>query len=129
MWDGNESQNEGATLACHVGDKVLPDCFEVNLYDESSLGDVDSIQGVVRTAIATFSPACVSVAPRAYAERQVFDDKPGVGWMLYLPKVLTVQQVPEARADSSARGRQKTNRHHHRERHRCRVLGGQPRTR
>ncbi len=98
LWDGNESQNEGATLACHVGDKFLPDSFEVNLYDESSLGDVDSIQRVVRTAIATFSPAYVSVAPRAYAERQVFDDKPGVGWMLYLPKVLTVQQVPEARA-------------------------------
>lgn len=98
LWDGNESQNEGATLACHVGDKFLPDSFEVNLYDESSLGDVDSIQRVVRTAIATFRPAYVSVAPRAYAERQVFDDKPGVGWMLYLPKVLTVQQVPEARA-------------------------------
>ncbi|MDE1007606.1 MAG: immunity 52 family protein [Paraburkholderia fungorum] len=98
LWDGNESQNEGATLACHVGDKFLPDSFEVNLYDESSLGDVDSVQRVVRTAIAIFSPAYVSVAPRAYAERQVFDDKPGVGWMLYLPKVLTVQQVPEARA-------------------------------
>ncbi|QBL81418.1 immunity 52 family protein [Burkholderia pseudomallei] len=27
-----------------------------------------------------------------------FDDKPGVGWMLYLPKVITQQQVPEARA-------------------------------
>ncbi|QBL87300.1 hypothetical protein EYA88_23285 [Burkholderia pseudomallei] len=31
-------------------------------------------------------------------EKQVFDDKPGVGWMLYLPKVITQQQVPEARA-------------------------------
>jgi hypothetical protein len=28
----------------------------------------------------------------------VFADRPGVGWMLYLPKKLTVQQVPEARA-------------------------------
>lgn len=28
----------------------------------------------------------------------VFKDRPGVGWMLYLPQVLTVQQVPEARA-------------------------------
>ncbi|MEG1324979.1 MAG: Imm52 family immunity protein, partial [Janthinobacterium sp.] len=25
-------------------------------------------------------------------------DRPGVGWMLYLPRVLTTQQVPEARA-------------------------------
>ena len=28
----------------------------------------------------------------------MFKDGPGVGWMLYLPRVLTVQQVPEARA-------------------------------
>ncbi|WP_369054878.1 immunity 52 family protein, partial [Burkholderia gladioli] len=31
-----------------------------------------------------------------YADKQVFDDKPGVGWMLYLPKPITSQQVPEA---------------------------------
>nr|BAO18957.1 hypothetical protein [Burkholderia sp. M701] len=28
----------------------------------------------------------------------MFNDKPGIGWMLYLPKVISVQQVPEARA-------------------------------
>ncbi len=27
----------------------------------------------------------------------MFDDKPGVGWMLYLPTLLTAQQVPETR--------------------------------
>ncbi|MBR8184604.1 immunity 52 family protein [Burkholderia ambifaria] len=34
---------------------------------------------------------------QAYQTYQVFDDKPGVGWMLYLPKLITAQQVPEAR--------------------------------
>ena len=28
----------------------------------------------------------------------VFPGRPGAGWMLYLPKVLTVSQVPEAEA-------------------------------
>lgn len=30
--------------------------------------------------------------------QQVFPDRPGVGWMLYLPQVLTLQEVPEAGA-------------------------------
>ena len=30
--------------------------------------------------------------------KAVFQDKPGVSWMLYLPRVLTADQVPEARA-------------------------------
>ena len=38
------------------------------------------------------------MSPEEYFEKRVFDDKPGVGWMLYLPKVITTQQVPEAHA-------------------------------
>jgi hypothetical protein len=40
----------------------------------------------------------IEVWPLEYFEKRVFDDKPGVGWMLYLPKVITAQQVPEAGA-------------------------------
>ncbi|WP_186198836.1 Imm52 family immunity protein [Burkholderia gladioli] len=97
LWDGNQSQSEGATLACHMGDKFLPDTFEVNLYDAAALGGWESMATVVTAAVRAFGPAYVSVAPRRYVERQVFDDKPGVGWMLYLPEVITTQQVPEAR--------------------------------
>lgn len=98
LWDGDEDQNEGATLACHVGDKFLPDSFEVNLYNDAALGKLESIETVVFAAIKVFNPAYVAVGPRSYIEKQVFDDKPGVGWMLYLPRVITAQQVPEARA-------------------------------
>ncbi|KVE68438.1 hypothetical protein WI96_06115 [Burkholderia vietnamiensis] len=38
------------------------------------------------------------VAPYAYSDEKVFPDRPGVGWMLYLPHTLTPTQVPEARA-------------------------------
>ncbi|MFM0596548.1 MULTISPECIES: immunity 52 family protein [Paraburkholderia] len=98
LWDGDEDHNEGATLACLVGDKYLPDSFEVSLYNDAVFSDLKSMELVVLAAIEAFSPAYVAVAPRAYAEKQVFDDKPGVGWMLYLPTVITTQQVPEARA-------------------------------
>ncbi|MCQ0031438.1 Imm52 family immunity protein [Burkholderia glumae] len=98
LWDGNQTQSEGATLACHMGDKFLPDSFEISLYDAAALGEWESVATVVAAAVHSFAPAYVSVAPRRYAERQVFDDKPGVGWMLYLPTTVTTQQVPEARA-------------------------------
>nr|WP_235211778.1 immunity 52 family protein [Janthinobacterium sp. RA13] len=43
-------------------------------------------------------PVLITVARNDYFEKQVFKDRPGVGWMLYLPRILTLQQVPEARA-------------------------------
>lgn len=43
-------------------------------------------------------PAYVTVAPRKYSSKQVFGDKPGVGGMTYPPKIITGQQVPQARA-------------------------------
>ncbi|KVD72932.1 hypothetical protein WI89_13730 [Burkholderia ubonensis] len=38
----------------------------------------------------------ITAAPDGYQEKQAFDDRPGVGWMLYLPFELTAQQIPEA---------------------------------
>ncbi|HEM7896584.1 TPA: immunity 52 family protein [Burkholderia cenocepacia] len=43
-----------------------------------------------------FSPAVISAAPDGYAEKQAFQDRPGVGWMIYLPVELATQQIPEA---------------------------------
>ncbi|MFP3747894.1 Imm52 family immunity protein, partial [Achromobacter sp. SIMBA_011] len=46
---------------------------------------------VVKTA-QEFSPAVISAAPDGYTEKQAFQDRPGVGWMIYLPVDLTTQQ-------------------------------------
>lgn len=56
------------------------------------------MEGVVSAVARVHNPVYVLVGPRAYSEKHVFDEKPGVRWMLYIPKVITVQQVPEARA-------------------------------
>lgn len=34
---------------------------------------------------------------RSHTSKKVFDDKPGVGCIIYLPKVISQHQVPEAR--------------------------------
>lgn len=98
LWDGNEDENKGASIACYIGDKLLPDSLGITLYDDKLLGTAASVKDIIIAVVDVFRPYYVSVLPTGYAEHKVFDDKPGVGWMLYLPQVITAQQVPEAQA-------------------------------
>ncbi|WP_260427682.1 immunity 52 family protein [Burkholderia anthina] len=95
--DGNEDINEGTTISCHLNEPGYVNTFELSLSNKTILSNLDSVLKIVRAATAAFKPAYAAVGPRSYAARQVFDDKPGVGWMIYLPTVITQQQVPEAR--------------------------------
>ncbi|XHO64657.1 hypothetical protein BCC1697_001068 [Burkholderia gladioli] len=51
---------------------------------------------IVTRAALEFMPTAISATPKGYEEQQAFDDRPGAGWMLYLPVELTEQQIPEA---------------------------------
>ncbi|WP_193099634.1 immunity 52 family protein [Burkholderia sp. Z1] len=97
LWDGNEDINQGTTISCHLNEPGYINTFELSLSDKAILGNLDSVLKIVRAAVTAFKPVYAAVGPRSYAARQVFDDKPGVGWMIYLPIVITQQQVPEAR--------------------------------
>ncbi|KVV27668.1 LysR family transcriptional regulator [Burkholderia multivorans] len=97
LWDGNEDINEGTTISCHLNEPGYVNTFELSLSNKAILSNLDSVLKIVRAAATAFKPAYAAVGPRSYAARQVFDDKPGVGWMIYLPTVITQQQVPEAR--------------------------------
>ncbi|SHL04143.1 immunity 52 family protein [Paraburkholderia terricola] len=97
LWDGNEGDSRGATLACHLNEAGIYNSFELSLADSAILSNLDAVLKIVGSLVKAFNPAYVTVSPRSYVAKQVFDDKPGVGWMLYLPTVITQQQVPEAR--------------------------------
>jgi hypothetical protein len=98
LWDGHEDTSTGVSMACHVGPTSIPRSFLVEIVDQPELQEVRSIAAIVSRIAQEFSPACIEVAPLGYSKKQVFDDKPAVGWMLYLPQVLSTRQVPEARA-------------------------------
>ncbi|WP_186114926.1 immunity 52 family protein [Burkholderia gladioli] len=99
FWNGHNDPMAGAQLKLSIDTGVMPSEIEIDLPDQvQGLGDCFAVEGVASVIARDYNPFYVSVAPRAYFEKQVFDDKPGVGWMLYLPKVITEQQVPEARA-------------------------------
>lgn len=102
MWNGREQKKDGAALSLAFDNSPLAHDFDLSLGEEgpdaSRLGDFESVSQVVAAIADAYAPAYVTAAPRKYSTRQVFDDKPGVGWMIYLPQKITIQQVPEARA-------------------------------
>ena len=98
IWNATEG-NDSAVISCQISDaKVLPDRVTLDIDASLCPQSADDMAGIVQSIVANFAPLVVEVAPKEYFDRRVFDDKPGVGWMLYLPKVITVQQVPEAGA-------------------------------
>jgi len=57
-----------------------------------------AVQRVILESVKIWPDALfVEAGPYKYVDEKVFDDRPGVGWMLYLPCELSQQQVPEAR--------------------------------
>jgi hypothetical protein len=67
--------------------------FETELVDFLEYSKVPS---TTQKIVDLWNPLFASVEPDFYDP--FFKDRPGVGWMLYLPRVLTVEQGPEARA-------------------------------
>ncbi|AMR79841.1 Imm52 family immunity protein [Cupriavidus nantongensis] len=62
----------------------------------SRLGAWTTVAKVLSEAVKIWRPLLATVDTRTYDG--VFPDRPGVGWMIYLPTILTEQHVPEARA-------------------------------
>ncbi|MFV0662081.1 immunity 52 family protein [Denitromonas sp.] len=100
LWNGEEDQTNGASISClfsredaRSSDLTFkmrsePDTFRLGLFPEAV--------ELVTEAARLYKPLYCGLSPEQYDS--VFPDRPGVGWMLYLPQVLSVQQVPEARA-------------------------------
>ena len=100
-WNGELEQDAGATIAFSFskGDWPLWN-LDIKYPSESisRLAGLNGVTGLLSIIASNLRPAYITVARNEYFEKQVFQDRPGVGWMLYLPRVLTAQQVPEARA-------------------------------
>lgn len=98
IWNGADTTAESAGISSRCNVVGRPDMLTFRLKVRPEVPDwrvgVDWIQSAVSIWPALFA----TFSPFWYGEKAVFKDRPGVGWMLYLPRVLTVQQVPEARA-------------------------------
>ena len=100
LWNGHEKMEKGSSLMC-MFDRIdgASSMLELTLPAPpgvSRLGDWRHTSEAMKVACSLFDPTYARLAPPLY--EPIFQGRPGVGWMLYLPKKLTTQQVPEARA-------------------------------
>ena len=99
-WNGELGDGGGATMALGFSDSDWP-ARTVRISDHGQgvkrLG-IDGVKELLSVIAGSLRPVLITVARNQYFRKQVFKDRPRVSWMLYLPRILTVQQVPEARA-------------------------------
>lgn len=94
IWNGFDD-DDGASMGLIVSQTEQPSQvrFDTSIREFLTL---EHVVAATKSMIDIWRPLFVSVMPTFYPP--VFKDRPGIGWMLYLPKVLTAQQLPEARA-------------------------------
>ncbi|SOZ14231.1 conserved hypothetical protein [Cupriavidus taiwanensis] len=100
IWNGQLEVTKGASILYYF-DRTdgAPSAWSLALVSKppsSRLGAWPTVAKVLSEAVRIWRPLLATVDTRNYAG--VFPDRPGVGWMIYLPTILTEQHVPEARA-------------------------------
>ncbi|WP_442856645.1 immunity 52 family protein [Burkholderia sp. WSM2232] len=102
IWNGKPGRGNASTISIIIDCGSIANQFELSISERqrggSRLGSYLSSAKVVSKVTTEFNCPFVTFGPRPYFEKQVFDNRPGVSWMLYLPHVLTPAEVPEARA-------------------------------
>ncbi|MDB0543330.1 immunity 52 family protein [Ralstonia solanacearum] len=94
LWNGKEDV-DGANMGLVYFEADRPSLVKLDTSCPALLTFSHAL-ATCQAMVEIWRPRFVSVEPTFYDP--VFTDRPGVGWMLYLPQVLTVQQVPEAGA-------------------------------
>ena len=102
IWNGEQEKSKGASISYrYTSDSIHSEInidFPETIEGARKLGDLDAIHHLVNILVQQWAPLAIAIGPYFYFDKQVFKDRLGVGWMLYLPKILITQQVPEARA-------------------------------
>jgi hypothetical protein len=102
LWNGEESTETGAALHVLMSSGPFASKLMLELGGSTSKPRIGSYKDIAEfqteMVIAT-RPDCAYVYHSSgYGNKKTFKDRPGVGWMLYLPRVFTPQELPEARA-------------------------------
>lgn len=95
VWNGEDDAG-GMTFTTTYNTGRIPSNLQLS---EESIAAFEDYQNVVQLVCAIaeiWKPMLVKVTPWGYDEHQIFQDRPPVGWMIYLPFELTSKQVPEA---------------------------------
>jgi hypothetical protein len=99
VWNGSEEDGAiGFDTALSVGPGAQICTFRLQSKGVASFGDGEKTVPLLLGLLKIWPASTIEVGPYKYFSlQQVFPNRPGAGWMLYLPRVLSVKEVPEAR--------------------------------
>ncbi|OWY27396.1 Imm52 family immunity protein [Herbaspirillum robiniae] len=96
LWNGQLERGLGASFTDQYNHKRSePENISLAVHDIGRWKNWEAAADVIKTSVNLYKPRAMFIQPARY--EPVFLDKPSVGWMLYLPRVLTPSEVPEAR--------------------------------
>jgi hypothetical protein len=95
VWNGKEDAG-GIVYTTTYSTGPFPSFLSIEAEEVAPLLDYRNVIKLVQFIAKKWKPLVIRVTPDEYFHLSMYDDRPGAGWMLYLPFTITVQQVPEA---------------------------------
>ncbi|MCP1575933.1 hypothetical protein J2S30_004312 [Herbaspirillum rubrisubalbicans] len=96
LWNGETEEGKGASLSIRYNrPQDGLENLSLALDDIERWGKLEAAVNFIKACVGLYSPRTLFFQPTGY--QPVFPDKPPVGWMVYLPRVLSPSMVPEAR--------------------------------
>ncbi|WP_060819292.1 Imm52 family immunity protein [Caballeronia sordidicola] len=99
VWNGSE--DDGAvtfSTSLSAGTAASICSFRLRSKGVAALSATGTAVPFIIGLLKIWPAATVEVGPyRYFSMLQVFPNRPGAGWMLYLPRVISTKEVPEAR--------------------------------
>ena len=99
VWSGSEKGKGGVLSVSFSSNPDRPTClFDLQFDEVEALDSARNMQQLV-LGLLDICPSAfyIEVGPlRYFTTHQVFAKRPGAGWMLYLPRAIRSEQLPEA---------------------------------
>lgn len=94
-WNGIEGEG-GAVFTTFLKASVRPSSLDFSAKELAPLQDHANALKLMQAAIDIWSPALIELGTYGYDGKAVFNDRPAVSWMIYLPLAIETNQAPEA---------------------------------
>ena len=95
VWNGKEDDG-GIVYSITYDTGRIPSVFRFSSEQVAPLSDYRNTAKLVQNIATFLKPMVIQIRPSEYADKRVFPNRPGAGWMLYLPFDIDARQIPEA---------------------------------
>jgi hypothetical protein len=95
VWNGKEDEGS-AVYNVTYATGAFPSTLEMIIEGVTSFAGHDNLVTLCNAIADIWDPMLITVAPAGYGKARIYRDRPGVGWMIYLPYRILQSQVPDA---------------------------------